>query len=176
MAVMQPFWMGDPDMKKEKTNKSSAMLVSTDMLGERIKLARSARNITQSELAKKVGTVYQRVHEWESSWKNPSDKYLDKIADTLDVDVEWLKTGDYAKEPYCVYAYLSQSKKDCLSEAEFRNRKNYLTKAVDYILTVDNDTLGKVDLLVDTGRNAEVLKKEQSERVSEYFNRLSKLQ
>ena len=132
----------------------NAVLVSTDTVGERIKKARVARNITQTELSKRIGTVYQRIHEWEAAWKNPSDKYLDKIAEALVVDAEWLKSGVLSKEPYCVFKHFYNTDDDCITEEQFDIYKNNLAKVTEHLVNenakafTNNDISNKNNLEV----------------------------
>lgn len=56
-------------------------------MGERIKNARIAANITQAELAKRLGVAYQNIGQWESGKRNPKLDTLQKIAKALNVPV-----------------------------------------------------------------------------------------
>lgn len=127
-------------VRKMMRSERNAVLVSTDTVGERIKKARVARNITQTELSKRIGTVYQRIHEWEAAWKNPSDKYLDKIAEALNVDSEWLKSGVLSKEPYCVFKHFYSADDDCITEETFEIYKNNLAKVTEHLVNVSAKT------------------------------------
>ena len=53
-----------PRLKAAIRRRYSAVLVSTDTVGKRINMARTHKNISQTELAKSIGTLSQRIHEW----------------------------------------------------------------------------------------------------------------
>lgn len=56
-------------------------------LGVRIKECRIKKGITQSELAKLIGTTMQNISQYERGIRNPKIETLQKIADALSVDV-----------------------------------------------------------------------------------------
>lgn len=120
-------------------------LISGMSLGTRIGEARIERGLTQTELANAIGTVYQRVHEWERDWRNPSDKYLMKIAEVLDVGFDWLKYGDYYDEPYEHYYSYNYGTDE---EGQYEKRKMDLTTAAETLSVLTNDTLGHVATLL----------------------------
>ncbi|HGJ5921851.1 XRE family transcriptional regulator [Arsenophonus apicola] len=60
---------------------------------ERIRQARLAKKMTQAELAEKLSVTPQSVQQWETSTE-PKKKRLMKIADVLDIDVNWLLFGE----------------------------------------------------------------------------------
>lgn len=49
--------------------------------------------ITQKELAKAVGASSPTVNNWLNYDREPSIKYLEKLANTLEVSIQWLVTG-----------------------------------------------------------------------------------
>ena len=53
---------------------------------QRIRVLRVLRNLTQAELAEKIGVDQQSVSDWEKGKHNPSDYYRKRIAESLDVD------------------------------------------------------------------------------------------
>lgn len=58
--------------------------------GERIRLAREARGMTQSQFAEKIGVHWVQVSQWERGERNPKIETLEKIADALQLDVSVL--------------------------------------------------------------------------------------
>lgn len=60
------------------------------MLNEQIKTLRMARNISQVELAKKLGVSKQSVSNWENNNIQPSIDMLMKIAAFFDVSTDYL--------------------------------------------------------------------------------------
>lgn len=55
--------------------------------GERIRAARKSANMTQAELAQKLGISYVGVSQWENGLRQPKYETLKKIADAI--GVEW---------------------------------------------------------------------------------------
>lgn len=133
--------------KVPNDNTLGSALVSRTTVGTRIGISRIAKDMTQTELANKIGTVYQRVHEWECNWRNPSDKYLMKIADVLNVDFNWLKTGDYYNEPYIQYQEYSIDT-DLISDDAFEQRKHDLKSSAELLPILSSETLNRVATLL----------------------------
>lgn len=69
-----------------------------DTIGERIKSARRNSGLTQKGLAAQVGVPYQTIQYWENGRRNPKIDNLQKVADALDVDVNWLLRGSMAQQ------------------------------------------------------------------------------
>lgn len=60
------------------------------MLKDRLKDARIMRNMTQSELAEKIGIVKSTIAGYETGRSEPDMKKLAQIMDALDVDANYL--------------------------------------------------------------------------------------
>lgn len=61
---------------------------------ERIRLARRGSGLSQADLAKAVGVQRSAVSHWEAPrGKHPSTAHLREIAQTTNVQFEWLATG-----------------------------------------------------------------------------------
>lgn len=60
------------------------------MIGERIKTAREAAGLTQTEFGRAVGKSVSTVSEWESGKRSPGVKLLPDIAKALSVSVAYL--------------------------------------------------------------------------------------
>ncbi len=68
----------DPEFKKEY----DALEVEYDIISQIIK-TRLEQNLTQSDLAKKVGTAQSNISRLESGNYNPTLEFLEKIANSL---------------------------------------------------------------------------------------------
>ncbi|WP_419208228.1 XRE family transcriptional regulator (plasmid) [Photobacterium leiognathi subsp. mandapamensis] len=63
-------------------------------LGKRIKRRRKLCGFTQMELAKKIGVTKAAVSRWENSVNAIAPDKLDSLAGALEVNPEWLISGD----------------------------------------------------------------------------------
>ena len=62
-------------------------------IGERIANLRTKNNITQAELAEKLGVTYQAVSKWETGSGYPDITMLPDIADAFGVSLDYLLRG-----------------------------------------------------------------------------------
>lgn len=63
-------------------------------IGDRIKLAREAADISKSELARRIGVHPSACIQWESpEGTHPKVEHLSALAVVLNVGFEWLATG-----------------------------------------------------------------------------------
>lgn len=63
-------------------------------IGDRIKLAREAADISKSELARRIGVHPSACIQWESpEGTHPKVEHLSAVAVVLNVGFEWLATG-----------------------------------------------------------------------------------
>lgn len=61
----------------------------TETLGDRIKQARLAKRLKQSELADRIHTVQCMVSDWELDKRIPSDAMIERIASVTGRSVEY---------------------------------------------------------------------------------------
>jgi HTH-type transcriptional regulator, cell division transcriptional repressor len=59
-------------------------------LARRIRASREAKGLTQDAIARAFGIRRNAVTSWELGIARPSKAKLPKLADILDVEVEWL--------------------------------------------------------------------------------------
>lgn len=64
-------------------------------IGERITALRKERNISQSELARRLNVSRQAVSKWEQGSSSPDTAKLIQLAEILDTEVEYLATGTH---------------------------------------------------------------------------------
>ena len=62
-------------------------------MGERIKQKRKDLNLTQEELAEKMGVSYQAVSKWENDASMPDTAIFPALAHVLGVSLDYLFTG-----------------------------------------------------------------------------------
>lgn len=62
-------------------------------VSNRIKELRSKNNLTQSELAERVGLTYIQIGRYEKGKSSPSADVLQKLADALNTSTDFLMNG-----------------------------------------------------------------------------------
>ena len=71
------------------------------MLGEKIKLLRKQKNISQDDFAKMMGYSRSLIANWERDLRDPDTAALVKMADFFNVSVDYLLSReDYYGNPY----------------------------------------------------------------------------
>lgn len=65
-----------------------------DPTNNRIRQARVEAGISQAELGEQVGYTTNYINMIENGKRNPSPLLVSKIAEILDVDEQWLRTGE----------------------------------------------------------------------------------
>ena len=60
------------------------------MIADRIKMLRTAQNMSQSELAKKLDITRSSVNAWEQGFSIPSTNYLVELAKLFHVSTDYL--------------------------------------------------------------------------------------
>ena len=68
--------------------------------GDRIAVARTARNMTQSQLARRMGIKAQTLVNWENDRSEPRANQLQMLAGLLNVSIIWLMSGE-GDAPVC---------------------------------------------------------------------------
>jgi transcriptional regulator with XRE-family HTH domain len=77
----------------------SGCMSDSQAIGERIRLARQARGLTQEQLAEAVGVTRSAVAQWETGRAGQVTGNLSRIAAVLAVGVEHLMFGDDKAAP-----------------------------------------------------------------------------
>ena len=145
-----------------------ALIVSGTTMGRRIAAARLAKNMSKSELSRRIGTVYLRIHEWETDKKRPSDQYLSKLAEVLEVTTDWLARGVYIDEPRYLYDRDSLDI-DMISTEEFSERNKKLITAGEILSSLSAETLDKVTTLIRRLYYIDYMKKISTETPDEDY-------
>lgn len=110
-------------------------------VGERIKQLRKLKKITQQELANKAGLSNMTIYHIEKGNKQPSADTLAKIADVLNVSVDFLMGKSQISEK-TIDSYVASSESDILEqlinkieklEIENKELKNKLEKIKNII-------------------------------------------
>ena len=70
-----------------------------EKIGELIKRIRKDNNLTQKELADKLGVTYQAVSKWETGKNIPDIAVLKKISEEFNINIEDLLNGNHLITP-----------------------------------------------------------------------------
>ncbi|WP_435310407.1 helix-turn-helix domain-containing protein [Primorskyibacter sedentarius] len=62
--------------------------------GDRVAAAREAANMTQKELAKRLGVKLSTLESWEADTSEPRANRLSMMAGLMNVSIMWLLNGD----------------------------------------------------------------------------------
>jgi transcriptional regulator with XRE-family HTH domain len=76
-----------------------------ESLGMRIKLARTRRGLKQADLARAIGISKNSMNLIESDRRNPAFRWVQKIAEVLNVSLDYLggrKEQDTERQPTAV--------------------------------------------------------------------------
>ena len=72
--------------------------MNQEKIGEFIKKLRKDNNLTQAELADKLGVTYQAVSKWENGKNIPDIAILQEISKIFDVNVDEIISGEKSKK------------------------------------------------------------------------------
>lgn len=73
--------------------------MSDDNFGLRLKQARVAANLTQSDLAERIGMHSLSVSRWEVGGSEPTSKVLKIICEALSINADFLLFGTRLSQP-----------------------------------------------------------------------------
>lgn len=62
-------------------------------IGQRIQKARKETGMSQREFGQKLGVSGSMIGQYENDLRNPKQETLQRMADVLGIDVNWLRTG-----------------------------------------------------------------------------------
>lgn len=103
---------------------------------ERLLQARNLRELNQEQLAKKAGLASSAISHFESGTRKPSFENLRKLADALDVSIDYLMgrstniSSDHSKQPEIFRDYDNltdddrELARDFMARLAKRNTKN----------------------------------------------------
>ncbi len=112
-------------------------------IGKTIKLLRTRANLTQSELAKKIGITDKAVSKWERGLSYPDITYISKLAIILDVDSDalFIEENKHMSTTWGGILYIPKSEKGISLKTKLNN-KSLFDLMISYFLLVNiNDIL-----------------------------------
>lgn len=92
-AVSIDYLLGDNlEISKERylKIKESDLMKTSNVFPQRLKELRLKKGLTQTELGEKVGVKQSTFTNWENGKREPNFETIIKIADLLEVSVDWL--------------------------------------------------------------------------------------
>lgn len=121
-------------------------------IGEQIRTARKAAKLTQEQLANKLGVMHSVISKYENDMIEPSITQLGKIAEALDVSIEYLLG----------YEKIDTKEKMLQVKEAFKNNN---TRLVEKLMGFPEGTIGKTDEKIVSGlkKAAEIVKSNKVE-------------
>lgn len=119
---------------------------------ERLRVSRKEKGLTQVDLAEKAGIAVNSVRLYESGKVTPKLDAMRKLADALEIDINWLLNGFTLKEHDEEFIQRLQGKGDVSA------RDLYLKKHPDDEPAKEKAPQSDVDRLME-GLNAESIRK-----------------
>ena len=107
-------------------------------IGKTIKLLRTRANLTQNELAKKIGITDKAVSKWERGLSYPDITYISKLAVILDVDSDalFIEENKHMSTTWGGILYIPESKKGISLKTKL-NSKSLFDLLISYFLLVN---------------------------------------
>lgn len=105
------------------------------MIGERLKEIKRIRGITQSEIAEITGVSISAVKKWEQDQTDPNTGILIKLADHLNVSIDYLlkRSNSVSLDPEAEASLLSSYRQlDSADKAQVEGFTKGLLKSTKY--------------------------------------------
>ena len=118
-------------------NQKISFLLQSDMntLGDRIKQLRKKINMSQSELAQKVGLSYAQIGRYETKGSQPPAEALKKIAEELGVTPDYLISGSIDEKALVALADTELLHQFRIVETMNDDDKHVIKKLIDAFIT-----------------------------------------
>jgi transcriptional regulator with XRE-family HTH domain len=88
------------------------------MLGDRIKEARKAKNLTQKQLADIIGAKHSSISDWENNLHRPDINLIPLLSEALSVPGSWLLEEDLSAPNPAIRNYLTSDINELPEEAK----------------------------------------------------------
>lgn len=122
-------------------------------IGSKIKNLRKIRGLTQKEMAEKLKIPHSTYSNYENDNREPNSEILEKIAQTLNISISELITGNTLKN----YDVINKNSEEKLKEQRINNIVNAYTNltdtkninfkkiSIDYFNSIIKDTYKEID-------------------------------
>lgn len=110
-------------------SRSDILPISDSYISNTLKYLREERNLSQRELAIKLGIAPATIGMYESGHRFPSREIEEKLSDFFGVSIDYLRgnTNDLAVNPYVIKfaSYPEDLQEKLIAYAEFLKENNY---------------------------------------------------
>ncbi|MDT2825060.1 helix-turn-helix transcriptional regulator [Vagococcus lutrae] len=118
-----------------------------------IKKARTIKNISQSELAKRLNLTQQAISYYENGSREPSQETWEKIASILDVPVEFLKGKTDDPDGWAVWEETTgYDKKQIENEINRMKKANHIIGSPDNFQNIIAQAVANLDGMGNTDK------------------------
>ena len=132
--------------------RTDSITKSSMLIGEKIKKYRKEKGLTQKELADKIGKGFSTVQKYELNISQPPIDVLNRIADTLDINVSKLfdieNTLNQSSE---ILSNFNPNDSSTFTEVSFEDEAQ---RQEMYLKELREDTINKYDSLDPFGQKA----------------------
>lgn len=110
----------------------NAQAMNQFTVGDRIEQARKSKDMTQLDLAKRLGISRAAVGQWEINATSPSIAKLEEVAMVLDVEPQWLAYNVKPGEARIVYRSAERDNIQWLTELSFGDTVDDMTEGAKW--------------------------------------------
>lgn len=86
--------------------------------GARLKKARNRKQLTQEQVAKRLGIDFTTISKYENDKSQPDNEILQKLASLYDISVDWLLSGNNKREEERINRLIINGREEDLLEDE----------------------------------------------------------
>lgn len=89
--------------------------------GERLKQSRNRKQLTQSQVADRLGVDFTTISKYENDKSQPDNQTLRELASVYEVSLDWLLSGEKVTEPAALNRIVVNGEQELLTEEEARH-------------------------------------------------------
>ncbi len=112
---------------------------------ERYCALRDSKNVKDADVSRNTGIPKSTFSDWKKGKSSPKQDKLKKIADYLDVSLEYLMTG---KEPNMDYLYTDENAEFLIEITRMSKNKDFVARMKKY-MELMNESKKSVDDMID---------------------------
>jgi transcriptional regulator with XRE-family HTH domain len=94
--------------------------------GARLKQARNRKEMTQEQVASRIGIDFTTISKYENDKSQPDNEILQKLAKLYGVSIDWLLSGSMKNQEEKVNLLVISGQKEYLTEDEAEHLKDNL--------------------------------------------------